>query len=91
MDDRTPGGFIICGGWFENPFVGDDVGVIRAFIGSDGFLAFLPPNFRLSKSMLTPATVSHVVGFFEVFDDEGVPADRVGETGLLLLTALLIG
>lgn len=77
------------------PFVGDDVGVIRAFIGNDGFLTFLPPSFRLSRSMLTPATVSHVVGFLDKLaaDDDVVdePVDGVGETGLLLLTALLIG
>ena len=94
MDERTPGGFIICGGWLGKPLVGDDVGVIRAFIGNDGFLEFLPPSFRLSRSMLTPATASHVVGFLAKLADDDVddePVDGVGETGLLLLTALLIG
>lgn len=36
FDEIVPG-FIMLGGWLANPFVGDEVGVIRAFMGNAGF------------------------------------------------------
>ena len=84
-------GFIICGGSFGNPFVGDDVGVINLFIGSEVFLTFCPPNLKLSRSMFTPATASQVVGFFDTLLEDEDTDEGVGGDDLLLLAKLLIG